>query len=75
MPSDTVVHEFPLRGLEHFVAQAGRAVQIFRSGEGDSPNVDLREPLKVFSPPAEWGDQWSWKIREDGNGIVFIHTA
>ncbi len=74
MPTETVVHEFPL-GSEHFVAQAGRSVQIFKRVEGNSFSVDLREPVKVFSPPEKWGKHWAWNIREDGSGIVFIHTA
>lgn len=75
MPDETVVHEFPLKGAEHFVTQVGRSVQVFERREGDPFNIDLTEPVKVFTLPEQWGDRWGWNLREDGDGIVFTHTT
>ncbi len=72
---ETVVHEFPLNASDHFVTQVGRSVQIFTRRGGDSHNVDLREPVRVFTPPEQWSGRWRWNLREDGNGIVFTHTT
>ncbi len=74
MPTETVVHEFPL-GSDHFAGQVGRSVQIFKRGGDHSANIDPRQPVKVFTPPEQWGDRWRWNLREDGDGIVFTHTT
>lgn len=73
-PTETITHEFPL-GSNHFVTQSGRSVQVFKGRAGDRFNMDPGTPVKVFTPPEQWGDRWGWNLREDGDGIVFTHTT
>jgi len=55
---------YRIEGDDWYATQQGRSVEIIKRGSV--------KPMRILTPPEEWGNDWSWNLCE--GGVYFVRT-